>query len=98
MNTNRIGALSEQRIICYFLEKGLDVFDSCQCTGPVDLITFDPTTGEIKCWEVKSENFRLTGPKKGCRIARTRRNKKFTKIINMIYVDKTGKIREGSRK
>ena len=98
MNKSRRGTLSEKIAICYFVEKGLDVFDSCQCTGPVDLITFNPTTGKIKCWEVKSENFRLTGPKKGCRIARTRRNKKFTKIINMIYVDKTGKIREGSRK
>ena len=98
MNKSRRGTLSEKIAICYFVEKGLDVFDSCQCTGPVDLITFNPATGEIKCWEVKSENFRLTGPKKGCRIARARHNKKFTKIINMIYVDKKGKIREGLRK
>ena len=98
MNTNRIGALSEQRIICYFLEKGLDVFDSCQCMGPVDLITFNPETGQIKCWEVKSENFRLSGPKKGNPISRVRRNKKFTKIIDMIYINKEGKIREGKRK
>ena len=98
MNKSRRGTLSEKIAICYFVEKGLDVFDSCQCTGPVDLITFDPTTGEIKCWEVKSENFRLTGPKKGNRISRCRRNKKFTKIIHMIYVDKDGTIREGTRR
>ena len=54
--------------------------------------------GETKCWEVKSENFRLTGPKKGNRISRGRRNIKFTKIIHMIYVDKDGTIREGTRK
>ena len=57
MNSNKIGAISEQRVICYFLEKGLDVFYSCQDTGPVDLITFNTTTGEVKCWEVKTENY-----------------------------------------
>ena len=98
MNSNRIGTLSEKRAICYFVEQGLDVFDSSQDTGPVDMITFNPNTGETKCWEVKSENYRLTGPKKGSRICRNRRNIKFTKIIHMIYVDKDGKIREGVRK
>jgi len=98
MNKNRRGTLSEKRAICYFIEKGLDVFDSCQDTGTVDMITFDPVTGQTECWEVKSENFRLSGPKKGCRIARTRRNKKFTKIINMIYVDKNGKVREAKKR
>ena len=98
MNPNRIGTLSEKRAICYFVEQGLDVFDSSQDTGPVDMITFNPETGETKCWEVKTENFRLTGPKKGCRIGRNRRNKKFTKIIHMIYVNKDGTIREGVRK
>ena len=97
-DSNRIGTLSEKRAICYFIEKGLDVFDSCQDTGPADLITFDPATGEVKCWEVKSENYRLSGPKKGNPISRSRRNKKFTKIINMIYVRKDGSIREGVRK
>ena len=98
MNSNKIGAISEQRVICYFLEKGLDVFYSCQDTGPVDLITFNTTTGEVKCWEVKTENYRLSGPKKGNPISRRRRNKNFTKIIDMIYVNKKGKIREGLRR
>lgn len=98
INRNRTGTLSEKRAICYFVEQGLDVFDSCQNTGPVDMITFNPNTGETKCWEVKSENYRLTGVKKGNRISRGRRNKKFTKIIHMIYVDKNGSIREGVRK
>ena len=98
MNLNRTGTLSEKRAICYFVEQGLDVFDSSQDTGPVDMITFNPNTGETKCWEVKSENYRLTGPKKGSRICRNRRNIKFTKIIHMIYVDKDGTIREGVRK
>ena len=39
MNPNRIGTLSEKKAICYFVEQGLDVFDSCQDTGPVDIIT-----------------------------------------------------------
>ena len=98
MNPNRIGTLSEKKAICYFVEQGLDVFDSCQDTGAVDIITFNPITGETKCWEVKSENFRLTGPKKGSRISRPRRDKKLTKLINMIYIDKDGSVREGKRK
>ena len=98
MKQHRRGTLSEKIAICYFVEKGLDVFDSCQCTGPVDLITFNPYTGEIKCWEVKTENYRLTGSRKGVPLSRARRNKKFTKIIHMIYINKEGKIREGKRK
>ena len=98
MNPNRVGTLSEKRAICYFVEQGLDVFDSCQDTGAVDMITFNPKTGETKCWEVKSENYRLTGIKKGNCISRSRRNIKFTKIIHMIYVAKDGTIREGTRK
>ena len=98
MDKNRQGCLSEKRAICYFVEKGLDVFDSCQDTGAVDLITFNPDTGEVKCWEVKTENYRLTGPQKGWRIGRPRRDKRFTKIINMLYVDRNGEIREGKRK
>jgi Holliday junction resolvase-like predicted endonuclease len=98
MKQHRRGTLSEKIAICYFVEKGLDVFDSCQCTGPVDLITFNPDTGEIKCWEVKTENYRLTGSRKGVPLSRARRNKKFTKIIHMIYINKEGKIREGKRK
>ena len=98
MKQHRRGTLSEKIAICYFVEKGLDVFDSCQCTGPVDLITFNPDTGEIKCWEVKTENYRLTGSRKGVPLSRARRNKKFTKIIHMIYINKEGKIREGEKK
>ena len=97
MNSNKIGALSEQRVICYFLEKGLDVFDSCQTNGAVDLITFNPETGELKCWEVKTENFRLSGKKKGYAISRGLRNKKFKSIINLLYVH-NGECREGKRK
>ena len=55
MSPNRIGTLSEKKAICYFVEQGLDVFDSCQDTGPVDMVTFNPGTGETKCWEVKTK-------------------------------------------
>ena len=99
MNQNRKGCLSEKTAIVYFLKKGLDVFDSCQTNGAVDLMTFDPITGESKAWEIKTENFRLSGPKKGTRIARPRRNTKFTKIIHMLYVHedvcREGKMRRG---
>ena len=80
------------------MKKGFDVFDSCQTNGPIDLIAFDSDKIKIVLYDVKSENFRLTGPKKGSRISRPRRDKKLTKLINMIYVDKDGSVREGKRK
>jgi len=85
MKKNRKGCYSEKVAICYLMEKGLDVFDSCQTNGVVDLITFDPDTGETKCWEVKTENFRLSG------------NKKFKSIIHLLYVH-DGKCREGKKR
>ena len=98
VDKNRQGCLSESIAIVYFMKKGLDVFKSFQTNGPVDLITFDRDTGQSQCWEVKTENYRLSGPKKGSRIGRPRRDKRFTKIINMLYVDKNGEVREGKRK
>jgi hypothetical protein len=80
------------------MEKGFDVFDSCQTNGPVDLVAFDSKKIKIALYDVKSENFRLTGPKKGSRISRPRRDKKLSKLINMIYIDKDGSVREGKRK
>jgi hypothetical protein len=79
------------------MEIGLDVFVSCQTNGVVDLITFDPDTGETKCWEVKTENFRLSGNKKGYAISRGLRNKKFKSIIHLLYVH-DGKCREGKKR
>ena len=97
-DSNTKGATSESIAITYFLRKGLHVFTNVSRSGPVDIITFSSITGEIKLWEVKTENYRLSGPKKGSRIGRTRRNTKFTDIINMIYVDlKTQEVREGVR-
>ena len=98
MKTNRRGAISEQQAVLYLLKEGLDVFLSCQDTGAVDLMTFDPETGEARLWEVKTENYRLSGPRKGDPIGRTRRDIRFTKIIHMLYVDKNGEIRKGTRK
>ena len=96
MNQNRKGCLSEKIALVYLLKKGLDVFDSCQPYGAVDLLTFDPETGATKAWEIKTENFRLSGPKKGTRIARPRRDTNFTRIINMLYVNlDDGVCREG---
>ena len=97
-DTNTKGTISESIVTTYFLRKGLHVFTNVSRSGPVDIITFDSNTGEVKLWEVKTENYRLSGPKKGSRIGRNRRNKKFTNIIDMIYVDlKTLKVREGVR-
>jgi hypothetical protein len=97
MKKNRKGCYNEKIAICYLMAKGLDVFDSCQTNGAVDLITFNPDTGDVQCWEVKTENFRLSGNKKGVPISRGLRNKKFKSIINLLYVH-NGKCREGKRK
>ena len=91
MKKNRKGCLSEKIAICYLMKKGLDVFDSCQTNGAVDLLTFNPKTGETKCWEVKTENYRSNGRP----ISRGRRDKRFSKIINMLYVKENGDVREG---
>ena len=56
MKKNRKGCYNEKIAVCYLMAKGLDVFDSCQTNGTVDLITFNPNTGEVQCWEVKTEN------------------------------------------
>ena len=81
--------------IAHLMNKGFDVFDSCQTNGPVDLVAFDRKLQTVALFEVKSENYRLTGPKKGTRISRARRDKTLRHVINMLYVDKDGKIREG---
>ena len=98
MKSNKRGAISEQQAVLYLLREGVDVFTNCQHTGPEDMITFNPETGETKCWEVKTENYRLTGPKKGTAIGRSRRDTRFTKIIHMLYVHKNGNVREGTRR
>jgi Holliday junction resolvase-like predicted endonuclease len=95
MNKNKRGCWAEKIAIAYLMNKGFDVFDSCQTNGPVDLVAFDRELQTVALFEVKSENYRLTGPKKGTRIARARRDKTLRHVINMLYVDKDGKIREG---
>jgi predicted phage terminase large subunit-like protein len=87
MKKNRKGCYNEKIAICYLMAKGLDVFDSCQTNGAVDLITFNSDTGDVQCWEVKTENFRLSGNKKGVPISRGLRNKKFKSIINLLPPD-----------
>ena len=91
MKRSKLGWYNEKIAVCYLMKKELEVFDSQQTHGTVDLMTFNPLTGEAKCWEVKSENYRHNGQ----RIARTRRNKKWRRKIHMLYVDKDQTCREG---
>ena len=95
MNKNKRGCWAEKLAIAHLMNKGFDVFDSWQTNGPVDLVACDRKLQTVALFEVKSENYRLTGPKKGTRIARARRDKTLRHVINMLYVDKDGKIREG---
>ena len=88
---SKLGCYNEKVAILYLMRKGLEVFDSAQTHGTVDLMTFNPLTGETKCWEVKSENYRYNGQ----RIARTRRKKEWRRKIHMMYVDKDQTCREG---
>ena len=76
------------------MEKGFDVFDSCQTNGPVDIIAFDRELHTVALFEVKSENRRLSGPKKGSRISRVARDKNLSHMINMLYVNREGKVME----
>ena len=41
MNKNKRGCWAEKLAIAYLMNKGFDVFDSCQTNGPVDLVAFD---------------------------------------------------------
>ena len=95
MKKSKLGCFNEKVAILYLMKQGLDVFDSQQTHGTVDIMTFDPKTGRIKAWEVKSENYYLSGPRKGKRITRTRRNKRWRRKIHMLYVDKDETCREG---
>ena len=92
MKSSKLGCYNEKVAICYLMKKGLEVFDSAQTHGAVDLMTFNPLTGETKCWEVKSENYRKAN---GWRIARSRHKKEWRRKIHMIYVDKDQTCREG---
>ena len=53
MKKNRKGCYSEKVAICYLMAKGLDVFDSCQTNGAVDLITFDPDTVKLNVGKLR---------------------------------------------
>lgn len=94
MDKNKLGCWAEKIAIAYLMEKGFDVFDSCQTNGPVDIIAFDRQLHTVALFEVKSENRRLSGPQKGSRISRVARDKNLSHMINMLYVNREGKVME----
>jgi len=94
LKKNKRGCWSEKIAIAYLMEKGFDVFDSCQTNGPVDIIAFDRQLHTVALFEVKSENRRLSGPHKGSRISRVARDKNLSHMINMLYVNREGKVME----
>ena len=90
MKPNLKGCYNENKAICYFQEKGLEVFKKCQTNGIVDLVTVDPKTGDVQCWDVKTGSYRSDGTK----IARLRRDKNFKHLVRLVYVYDNGSVSE----
>ena len=90
MKPNLKGCYNENKAICYFQEKGLEVFKKCQTNGLVDLVTLDPKTGQVQCWDVKTGSYRRNGTK----IARLVRNKNFKHMVRLLYVYDNGTVSE----
>ena len=79
------GCLGENLAICHFQKEGYYVFKACQRNGPIDLITVDPDSFHINCYDVKAGSRRRDGSK----ISRSPRSKKGN--IKIIYHE-AGKI------
>ena len=90
MKPNLKGCYNENKAICYFQEKGFEVFKKCQTNGIVDLITLNPKTGDVQCWDVKTGSYRSDGTK----IARSRRDKNFKSLVRLLYVYDNGAVSE----
>ena len=90
MKPNLKGCYNENKAVCYFQEKGFEVFKKCQTNGIMDLITFDPETGQVQGWDVKTGNRR----KDGTKIARSVRNKNFKDLVRLLYVYDNGTVLE----
>jgi len=90
MKPNLKGCYNENKAVCYFQEKGFEVFKKCQTNGIMDLITFDPKTAKVQGWDVKTGNRR----KDGTKIARSVRNKNFKSQVRLLYVYDNGTVSE----
>ena len=75
------GCLAENIVVCHYQLKGLYVFKASQTHGPIDLITVDPETYEVKLYDVKTRSYR----KDGSPITRMPRVK--YKDIRIVYVE-----------
>lgn len=54
VNTNRAGDLSEMHAATALLDSGLEVFRNISCSGPVDIVALDVSTGDVHKYDVKS--------------------------------------------
>lgn len=75
------GCIAENIVMCHFQLKGYYVFKACQTNGPIDIITVDPETYEVKLYDVKTKGYR----KDGSSISRMPRVK--NKNIQIVYVE-----------
>jgi Holliday junction resolvase-like predicted endonuclease len=80
------GCYGENLAVCHFQREGYYVFKACQRNGPIDLITVDPDSFHINCYDVKAGSRRSDGSK----IARSPRSKEGN--IKIIYYDGRGGI------
>jgi Holliday junction resolvase-like predicted endonuclease len=77
----------------HLTDKGLYVFKNSSGLGPIDLITYNDETKEIKLIDVKFESKRLTGKKAGTRINRIKGDRQLGITINsdvkFLYVNES---------
>lgn len=59
MNKAERGAASELMACAYLLSQGYEVLRNVSRTGKVDIAAFDPATGEVRLYDVKTFNTRL---------------------------------------
>lgn len=57
MDRKHRGAYSEHRAVAWLLERGEEVFRNVSAHGEVDIITRNPETGELKCYDVTTGTY-----------------------------------------
>jgi len=54
LSTGRIGDLNEIRAVEFLMSEGFEIFRNQSCTGPVDIVSLNVVSGEIKLIDVKT--------------------------------------------
>lgn len=91
MQDKHKGAIAEIVASSWLLEQGYEVFKNVSQHGPVDLITLDPNSGDIKLYDVKTRSAPIFINKNGDKIEYTRKYKLLPEQerlkVNILTVD-----------